>query len=143
MCVIRNSYSCYVVMNACKWVLLKPRGCSYINVCKRYWTKWMECLKSLWIWLCTILYIWRILYSDVNESAVMNYICKLLLWCYNFINVFFYYYSDIKNMINSYIHNLLSFQVTNISNVMQKCYCYVNSCLKDSLCCWLIGAIYE
>jgi len=39
---------------------------------------------------CVLFYMHKeFLYSDVNESAIMYYIYKLLLWCYNFINVFF------------------------------------------------------
>ena len=45
-------------------------------------------------------------------------------------------------MLKFYIPNMLSFQVTNTCYVTQKCYSYMNSCLKDNLCHWLIGAIY-
>jgi hypothetical protein len=45
-------------------------------------------------------------------------------------------------VLKFYIHNLPSFRVTNICYATQKCYSFMNSCLKDNLCYWLIDAIY-
>jgi hypothetical protein len=45
-------------------------------------------------------------------------------------------------VLKFYIHNLPSFHVVSICYATQKCYSYINSCLKDNLCHWLIGASY-
>ena len=68
------------------------------EVCRRdseqtEWNVWTFCEYD-----CVLFYTHKeFLYSDVNESAKMYYIYKLLLWCYYFCKfLFFYYYSGIK-----------------------------------------------
>ena len=73
-------------------MLLKPKRCSYVKCVKEILNRLNEMYEHFMSMTvdCVLFYMHKeFLYSDVNESAIMYYIYKLLLWCYNFINVFF------------------------------------------------------
>ena len=73
-------------------MLLKHERCSYVKCVEEILNRPNEkCEHFMSMNVdCVLFYTHKeFLYSDVNESAIMYYIYKLLLWCYNFINVFF------------------------------------------------------